>query len=294
MRVPSANPSGDQLIRDYLTRVTHAGLRLPKGQRMAFIGRTKARIEREVGPDGLADPGKVLEVLASLGEPEDLVRAERAKIDAAWARRRAGSREAGEAAAAAITTPRQHRSIASRWKPATDTQPLPHLARSPQSSDPPTDPGGTPPVPAAPTDAGLTLAATARLARRHVLETIALVLLAVGGVLFPIVPPVWVAGSLLALGSRAWDLRDKVVGLFGPGFITVVVAAMIAVVNRVPGNFMVIYAHAVADGAGFLLRFGCVVCAAYLGWRVHRGPREKVPPWRREVTPRRSPWFRSR
>ena len=43
-KAPSQAPlSGDQLIRDYLTRVAQAGLWLPKGVRMAFIGREQRR-----------------------------------------------------------------------------------------------------------------------------------------------------------------------------------------------------------------------------------------------------------
>jgi hypothetical protein len=300
-KVSQANLSGDQLVRDYLTRLAQAGLRLPKGPRMAFIGRTKAQIERECGgPGGFADAAKVRAVLASLGEPEELVRAERAKIDAAWVKRRAGGRAAGETAAASVTAPRDLRRINSRWRPAADTQPLPHLPitqpASPESSEPPTDPGGIPPVtPGSPAQNGppagpeLSLATAAQLARGHVLETVAIALLGAGGLIFPILPPVWVLGSLLALLSRVWDFRDKAVALLGPVGVTALVAAMSAVVNRVPGNFVVVYFHAFGGGAGYLLRFGCVVTAVFLAWRVYKGPRVKVPPWRRPApTPRRS------
>ncbi len=41
---------------------------------MAFVGRTRALIDREVGPPGTrTDPEHVIEVLARLGKPEDLV-----------------------------------------------------------------------------------------------------------------------------------------------------------------------------------------------------------------------------
>ncbi len=121
-----ARLSGEKLIMDYLGRVTEAALYyLPKGSRVAFVGRTKAQIERECGPAGLADPARVMEVLAALGEPEELVRQERTRIDAAWIKSTFGDRNLAQAAAAAINTPRKYRSITSRWKPATDTQPLP-------------------------------------------------------------------------------------------------------------------------------------------------------------------------
>jgi hypothetical protein len=63
---------------------------------------------------------------------------------------------------------------------------------------------------------------------------------------------------------------------------------LIALGDRVPGNFVVVYVHAFGAGAGWLLRFGCLVSAGYLAWRVYRGPRQKVPPWRRhDVVPGR-------
>ena len=82
MKVP-ANLPADRLILEYLSRVAAAGNRqLPKGKRMAFVSATRNRIWREIGPGGAADPDRVREVLARLGEPEDLVMAERARLDA--------------------------------------------------------------------------------------------------------------------------------------------------------------------------------------------------------------------
>ncbi len=119
-----ANASGEKLILDYMSRVAEAGLRyLPKGARLEFVGRTRARIEREAGPGGVADPARVAQVLAGLGAPEDIVRHERARMDADRARRRAATPEAGEAAAAAITEPVRIRPLTSRWRPAMDSQP---------------------------------------------------------------------------------------------------------------------------------------------------------------------------
>ncbi len=125
MKVP-ANLPADRLIMEYLARVTDAATRyLPKGGRIAFVSRTRARIERACGQEGMGDPGRVREILAGLGEPEALVKQERARLDAAWVRKRTKDKQAAEAAAASITEPRQYRRINSRWKPATDTQPLP-------------------------------------------------------------------------------------------------------------------------------------------------------------------------
>jgi hypothetical protein len=448
MKVP-ANLSADKLIMDYLARVTEAGLRyLPKGARIAFVGRTRALIERECGQAGLADPGRVMEVLAALGEPEELVRQERARIDAAWIKRRAGSRAAGEAAAAAVTAPRQLRPLTSRWKPATDTQPLPVPApatpQDPSAGGPPGRPGrdasspaaaaspaGGPPEQASPAgqaspvspggpavsparsantggpvvsplriaDAGgpaagpggpaalatpagaegqaapagaaglggpaglggvegthspadlgglegpggpagpgalagtagpggpavspagmaggtgqgrpiipglgtaegvraplvtgapppgfapdraRTLARhTGRLARGHPLESAIVVLTGLGGLIFPVLPPVWFLGSLLALVSRVWDPRDKWAALLGPPVVALAASLPFTPFLGGDGNVIQLYSHALGLDFGYVLRFGCVVTAAYLAWRVHRGPRVKVPPWKR-------------
>jgi hypothetical protein len=284
-KVPAANPSGDQLIREYLTRVAQAGQRLPKGARLAFIGRTRTKIERELGPDGAADADRVQAVLDGLGEPEALVRAERAKIDAAWVKRRAATRQAGDEAAAA-TAPLEYRRLNSRRRPAT-TQPQPV---SPGPEPPEGAPRGEPRpgqtirrrLPSLPSGPPPTLADIGRLARANLLETLVIVLIGVGGLLFPVLPPIWVLGSLLALlPSGIWGARDKLVALLGPLLFTAAVSVLIALGDRVPGNFVVVYVHAFGAGAGYLLRFGCLLTAGYLAFRVYQGPQVRVPPWRR-------------
>ncbi len=281
--VPLANVSGDQLVRDYLSRVTHASLRLPKGARMVFVSRIRARVERECGPAERVDPGKVLTVLASIGEPEDLVATERARIDAAWAKRRAAKLDAD--AAAATVERRQHWPITSHILPVTDTQPLPHITSGqetgPLPGDPPTDPGTTSASPGIPPVAESVLSATGRLARRHPLESVAVLLLGVGGAFFPVLPPVWVLGSLLALMSRVWGVRDKWLALTGPLLLTIAGAAVTVLATQVNGNFVVIYFYAFGASAGYLLRLGSVATAVYLAWRLRRGPRPKIPPWQR-------------
>jgi hypothetical protein len=123
MKVP-ANLSGDRLILEYLTRVTVAGTRyLPKGSRIAFVGNTRNRIEREIGPNGTADTAHVREVLARLGEPEDLVKAERARLDTERASRRSRAPGAGGAEAPSGTGPTEARRINSRWRPGTRARP---------------------------------------------------------------------------------------------------------------------------------------------------------------------------
>ena len=125
MKVP-ANLPADRLILDYLSRVAAAGNRqLPKGKRMAFVSTTRNRIWREIGPGGTADPDRVREVLAKLGEPEDLVRAERARLEAEaaerlerQARKKEEAAAAAAAAAASGTAPLQYRPRSPRPGPA--------------------------------------------------------------------------------------------------------------------------------------------------------------------------------
>jgi hypothetical protein len=134
------NLSGEQLVTDYLSRVTQASRQLPKGARMAFVARTKALIDRELGRPGTrTDPVRVSEVLARLGTPEDLVMAERTRIDRGWVKSRASSDEEGEAAAAALTEP-LNRSLTPRRRLSPDAQPGKRV--------PPGDPGTGPGPPA--------------------------------------------------------------------------------------------------------------------------------------------------
>ena len=116
MKVP-ANLPADRLILEYLSRVAAAGNRqLPKGRRMAFVSATRNRIWREIGPGGTADPDRVQDVLARLGEPEDLVAAERARLDAETADRL--ERQARKKEAASGTAPPQYRPRSPQPRPA--------------------------------------------------------------------------------------------------------------------------------------------------------------------------------
>ena len=69
-------PSGQQMIREYLGRVSVAATKvLPKGDRLLFVGRTRAAIEAQVGPLVSADADSVRNALLALGEPEVLAKA---------------------------------------------------------------------------------------------------------------------------------------------------------------------------------------------------------------------------
>jgi len=114
--------SAEQMIRDYLVRVSAAAQKvLPKGDRLLFVGRTRATIEARVGPIASADADDVAEVLTALGDPEVLARQERERL---YSARRRG----------AAAQP------AKLWKPdkpskparaaRRDTTPLPRMRRT--------------------------------------------------------------------------------------------------------------------------------------------------------------------
>ncbi len=98
-RRPAPLPSAQQMIREYLGRVSDAATKvLPKGDRLLFVGRTRAAIEAQVGPLASAEADDVLRTLTALGEPEDLAKRERERLystrrrGAAPPRRRSGNR----------------------------------------------------------------------------------------------------------------------------------------------------------------------------------------------------------
>jgi len=115
------------------------------------------------------------------------------------------------------------------------------------------------------------------MARQHPLESAAIILLGLGGLIYPLV---WLVGVVIALPSRLWDIRDKWLGLAGPAIVTIVGSAGLATGARHPTAGA--YLHAALTIGGYLIRAGAVLGAAYLAWRVHRGRRAPAqPPWRR-------------
>jgi hypothetical protein len=304
------NLSGDQLVQDYLNRVTAAARHLPKGDRMAFVGRTKAQIERQVRAVGTDDPGQVMQILAALGAPEDLVRAERLRIDSTWFKKRGHDGDSVTATGATPSKPRSHqprvhRPINSRWKPAT-----PPLRRKPARGSAPAPDGsanGAGPAPAGPTpgtpppwpgdlaammpprpdpdeEGGpqgprTPLDGIWELARGHLLESVAVVVIGLGGAILPF--PFWLIGALVAMFSRLWDGRDKLLALTGPVLVDLLGSVVSAFLIGGGQNAVVTYTHAVHVETDLWIRLGCVLTAVYLGWRVSKGRREKIPPWKR-------------
>ncbi len=111
--------------------------------------------------------------------------------------------------------------------------------------------------------------------RRSPLEASAVVLLGLGGVIYP---PVWLAGAAVALASRLWDYRDKWIGLALPVLLTLIGAA-VGVANG--GHVSV--SHGVHEGWVYGVatsRLAAALSATYVGWRSVHGRRPPaIPPW---------------
>jgi hypothetical protein len=140
------------------------------------------------------------------------------------------------------------------------------------------------------TAAKTTLDEAVAVIRRYPLESVVVFLTGIVGLVYPF--PLWLIGGLLGLASRRWDVRDKWMALAGPpGFALagVIVAAFTGLAHR---NIFSAFGHAFSADIGLLLRAGCVLVAAYLVWRIRRGPRRRrVPGWQpsRGPGPRRMP-----
>jgi hypothetical protein len=118
-----------------------------------------------------------------------------------------------------------------------------------------------------------------RLARENVPEAVAILLLGLGGLILPF--PFWPIGAIVALFSRLWDIKDKMLAITGPLLVTLALSVIAAPFVGGSGTVIVVYFHAIHVSFGLLVRVGSVITAAYLAWRVSKGPRVKVPPWRR-------------
>jgi hypothetical protein len=111
--------------------------------------------------------------------------------------------------------------------------------------------------------------------RRSPLEASAVVLLGLGGVIYP---PVWLLGAAVALASRMWDYRDKWTGLALPLLVTLIGTAV-----GIANGSHVSAGQGVHEGWVYGVmssRVAAVLSASYLGWRSLHGRRPPaVPPW---------------
>jgi hypothetical protein len=115
-------------------------------------------------------------------------------------------------------------------------------------------------------------------ARQRPLAAAAVVLLGLGGLVYP---PVWLLGAVVALASKAWDARDKWLGLMVP-LVVVIVGTTADVSLGGAQHGIGSYAREGWMFAGHLSRAVAVLGAAYLVWRTQRPPRMRpAEPWKK-------------
>jgi hypothetical protein len=116
----------------------------------------------------------------------------------------------------------------------------------------------------------------ATLVRRYPFETAAAALLGVGTAVYP---PLWPLGALGALAGKAWDRRDKWIGVAAPAGLVILGSVLVPALGGQHGA-LASYGYAVWLAIGRLSRVAAPVGACYLSWRLHRGRRQpRVPPW---------------
>jgi hypothetical protein len=128
-------------------------------------------------------------------------------------------------------------------------------------------------------------AGVVRFTRQHRLETAAIVLMILCGLIYPVFSWVlgfslWLLGAILAASSKQWSLFEKWAGLLGP---VVLVIAGTSVGLAIGGHHHTVapYVHEVLADARFMIKISAVLGAVYLAWRAHRGRTFPIPPWNR-------------
>jgi hypothetical protein len=113
-------------------------------------------------------------------------------------------------------------------------------------------------------------------ARERPLEAFAVVLMGLGGAVYP---PVWILGAALALASRVWDFRDKWLGLAIPLFVVIVGMGADVSLSGTQSSFTAYFREAWIFG-GHLSRIVAVLGAVYLAWRsAQPRRRQSAEPW---------------
>jgi hypothetical protein len=131
-------------------------------------------------------------------------------------------------------------------------------------------------APAKRSRAAVALIRLASWARSNKVEAAAVVLLGLGGAIFP---PVWLLGAVVALASRLWDLLDKWLGLAGPLLLTVISLAVGIAVAGSRGS-LGMHVHEAWVFADLTSRVTALLGAGYLAWRSAHGRRPPAtPPW---------------
>jgi len=265
----------EQLVLDYLRRLGEASRPLLGPQELStFMARSQAAIAGQLGGAHASSPADVQSLLERLGDPRELAARERQRLDAraSAARRPTGLADLLSAAPA--------RPLAPAEPPGAGEGGV--RAGYPPGAGEDSIRGGYPPDPQPGPVTGMTrarLRGVLALVRRHPLETVAVLLLGVGGLVYPF--PLWLIAVAAVIASRGWDARDKWAAVAIPVAFTLIAAIAIAGLFARSGSLAGYLSTVRIDGWD-LIRAGSVVAAAYLVWRLRRGRRPpREPPWRR-------------
>jgi hypothetical protein len=136
-----------------------------------------------------------------------------------------------------------------------------------------------------PTDVTHGIAAGAADAwRQHRLEVVAVALLALGGLIFPLVIwllglLIWLLGVAMAIPLKLWSPLDKLLSLAGPLALVIAGTAIALSIGGARHNAAA-YGHEALAEAADLFKVGTLLGALYLAWRIQRGRRAPAePPW---------------
>ncbi len=116
------------------------------------------------------------------------------------------------------------------------------------------------------------------LARGNPVEMLAVLLLGVGGAVYP---PIWMIGVLVALPSKKWDVKDKCLGIVLP-VLLVIFGTVLVLAFGGQHSSLLSYGHEAWLGAERIGRLTALAGAGYLLWALRRSRRKppKQPPWR--------------
>jgi hypothetical protein len=120
--------------------------------------------------------------------------------------------------------------------------------------------------------------------RQNPLAVVAVALLALGGIIFPLVvwplgALIWLLGVGIAAPLKRWSPLDKLLSLAGP-LVLVIVGTAIAVSIGGTRQNAAAYGHEALAEAADLFKVGALLGALYLAWCIQRGRRAPAePPW---------------
>jgi hypothetical protein len=253
----------EQMVLDFLRRAADAAHgTLRSDERTRFVASLRASIEQQRRATGAVEPAEVRQILVGFGDPKALVERELRRLHGANG---TGATASGAAPPGGTTL---NGSVPGGSVPggrAPDGAVAPGAAAKGAAVPGTAKRGDAAARPAAP----LAIDPIA-VVRAFARETLAVLLLGLGGLLLPI--PLWPIGAAIGMTSRVWRAVDKFTGIAGPLIITVGGVGVIGALNKnpsIPVDLHAYVAAARADGP-LLMRAGAAAGAAFLSARLPR------------------------